>query len=53
MTKDLRVLFCISVKQNFMDATGDEQMAVWKAFSTMMDKNAQYGGHRYARYARR
>lgn len=21
-----------------MDATGDEQMAVWKAFSTMMDK---------------
>lgn len=36
MSKDLRVLFCISVKQNFMDATQEEQLDVWKAFSTMM-----------------
>ncbi|NVK20496.1 MAG: IacB protein [Methylocystaceae bacterium] len=37
MSEKLRVLFCISVKQNFMDATQEEQLAVWGAFSSMMN----------------
>jgi hypothetical protein len=31
-----RVLFCIGVNQNFMDATKDEMRDVWQAFSVMM-----------------
>lgn len=40
----LRVLFCISVKQNFMDATPEEQGQVWQAFSTMMKDMAGLPG---------
>lgn len=31
-----RVLFCIGINQNFMDATADEGKQVWQAFSQMM-----------------
>jgi len=31
-----RVLFCIGINQNFMDATADEGKQVWHAFSQMM-----------------
>lgn len=31
-----RVLFCIGINQNFMDATKDEMGDVWQAFSAMM-----------------
>lgn len=31
-----RVLFCIGVNQNFMDATKDVMGDVWQAFSAMM-----------------
>ncbi len=33
--KPLRVLFCIGINQNFMDAPRDEQLAVWAAFGEM------------------
>lgn len=36
MSDKLRVLFCITVKQNFMDGTPEEQRQVWLAFSAMM-----------------
>ncbi|MDG6097446.1 IacB protein [Alteromonas sp. ZYF713] len=31
-----RVLFCMGINQNFMDATKDEMADVWQAFSAMM-----------------
>ncbi|MFG6667863.1 IacB protein [Halomonas sp. HNIBRBA4712] len=31
-----RVLFCIGINQNFMNATADEGKQVWQAFSQMM-----------------
>ena len=31
-----RVLFCIGVNQNFMDATATEMGEVWQAFSAML-----------------
>ena len=31
-----RVLFCIGINQNFMNATADEGKQVWQAFSAMM-----------------
>ncbi|WP_205619063.1 IacB protein [Halomonas halocynthiae] len=31
-----RVLFCIGINQNFMDAPAEEGMQVWQAFSQMM-----------------
>jgi len=31
-----RVLFCIGINQNFMDATKQEMGDVWQAFSAMM-----------------
>ena len=34
--KKHRVLFCIGVNQNFMDATQEEMGQVWVAFSAMM-----------------
>lgn len=42
----LRVLFCISVNQNFMDATAEEAGDVWQAFSTMMKSMAALPGAR-------
>ncbi len=32
----LRVLFCIGINQNFMDAEQEEMGHVWQAFSAMM-----------------
>lgn len=34
--KSHRVLFCIGVNQNFMDATQQEMGDVWQAFSAML-----------------
>lgn len=34
--ESLRVLFCIGVNQNFMDATQEEMGDVWQAFSGML-----------------
>ena len=31
-----RVLFCIGINQNFMNATAEEGKQVWQAFSQMM-----------------
>lgn len=31
-----RVLFCIGINQNFMDAPAEEMKQVWQAFSQMM-----------------
>lgn len=39
-----RVLFCISVRQNFMDATSGEAGEVWQAFSAMMKGMANLPG---------
>ena len=36
-----RVLFCIGVNQNFMDATQQEMGDVWQAFSAMLKGIAQ------------
>lgn len=33
--KPMRVLFCIGINQNFMDAARDEQLEVWAAFGEM------------------
>ncbi len=33
--KPLRVLFCMGINQNFMDAPRDEQLDVWAAFGEM------------------
>jgi len=43
-SKPLRVLFCIAVKQNFMDATPEEAGQVWQAFSQMMKEMAALPG---------
>ncbi|HYH21672.1 MAG TPA: hypothetical protein VD995_23945 [Azospirillum sp.] len=40
----LRVLFCISVNQNFMDATAEEAGHVWQAFSRMMKEMSTLPG---------
>lgn len=42
--KPLRVLFCIGVNQNFMDATAAEMKDVWVAFSAMMRGIGQLQG---------
>ncbi|MCP4597763.1 IacB protein [Neptuniibacter sp.] len=39
-----RVLFCIGVNQNFMDATQQEMGEVWQAFSAMMQGIAELPG---------
>lgn len=44
--KPLRVLFCIGVNQNFMDATAQEMKDVWVAFSAMMRGIAELPGVR-------
>tara|TARA_R110001606_G_scaffold89822_1_gene201447 strand:+ start:9888 stop:10250 length:363 start_codon:yes stop_codon:yes gene_type:complete len=33
--KPLRVLFCMGINQNFMDAAREEQLDVWAAFGAM------------------
>ncbi|MBJ7536214.1 IacB protein [Marinomonas transparens] len=33
--KPLRVMFCMGINQNFMDAPREEQLDVWAAFSEM------------------
>ncbi|MDO6806301.1 hypothetical protein Q4595_27845, partial [Wenyingzhuangia sp. 1_MG-2023] len=33
--KPLRVLFCMGINQNFMDAPREEQLDVWAAFGEM------------------
>ncbi len=33
--KPMRVLFCMGINQNFMDAAREEQLEVWAAFSEM------------------
>jgi len=44
--KTLRVLFCISINQNFMDAPAAEAKDVWEAFSAMMKGMATLPGAR-------
>ncbi|MGM0858342.1 MAG: IacB protein [Pseudomonadota bacterium] len=39
-----RVLFCIGINQNFMNATADEGKQVWQAFSQMMQGIDQLPG---------
>lgn len=43
-TKSHRVLFCISVRQNFMDGTAEECGDVWQAFSAMLKGMANLPG---------
>lgn len=40
----LRVLFCMGVNQNFFDATAEESLQVWHAFSRMMNALADLPG---------
>lgn len=42
--ESLRVLFCIGVNQNFMDATQEEMGDVWQAFSSMLKNIATLPG---------
>ena len=41
--KPLRVLFCMGINQNFMDAPREEQLDVWAAFGCNVERHSRYG----------
>lgn len=42
--KPIRVLFCMGINQNFMDAAREEQLDVWAAFSEMWNSITEMAG---------